>query len=310
MTANILGEFEGVVKRFKEIGALNGLTFKIYKGVNGLIGPNGAGKTTTIRLSLGLIKPDTGSATLLGFDCWKQSLDLRQRIGILYEKPAFYDHLSGLDHLKLMAKLKKLSDPLGESKQVLKLVDFDNEAQYRRISGYSAGMRQRLGLAHALLGQPELIILDEPTSNLDPLGRAQVIELLNTLKKRGFSFLISSHILSELEKVCDHVILMNGGIAVRQGMLASLLSEVPSGIFRIKVHPNEPIVDLLKQEESVKSVTPVENYLIVITYNAHKFQQRLPFLVARANAFLEEVKMEGNDLESLFKIAVAQGDKR
>ena len=308
MTQKVLGEFDCIVKRFNETEALSGLSFKIYKGINGLIGPNGAGKTTMIRLSLGLIKPNAGTARLLGFDCWKQSLEIRQRIGILYEKIAFYDHLSGLEHLKLMARLKKLSDPLGESKQVLKLVGLDNDAQYRRIGGYSAGMRQRIGLAHALLGKPDLVILDEPTSNLDPLGRAQVIELLNALKKDGFSFFISSHILPELEKVCEHVVLMNKGKAVRQGTLTQLLSEVASHAFRIKVQPIMPLVDLLKQEDSVKEVATEEDYLLVIAKDPHVFKQRLPKLVAQANASLEEVKTEGSDLESLFKIAVATGE--
>ncbi len=308
MTSEVLGEFDCIVKCFSGTEALSGLSFKIYKGINGLIGPNGAGKTTTIRLSLGLIKPNAGRARLLGFDCWKQSLEIRQRIGILYEKSAFYDHLSGLEHLKLMARLKRLSDPLGESKQVLKLVGLDNEAQYRRIGGYSAGMRQRIGLAHALLGKPDLVILDEPTSNLDPLGRAQVIELLNTLKKDDFSFLISSHILPELEKVCERVVLMNKGKAIRQGTLTQLLSEVASNTFRIKVQPITPLMDLLKREESVKEVATEEDYLLVIAKNAHTFKQRLPIIVAQANASLEEVKTEGNNLESLFKIAVATGE--
>jgi ABC-type multidrug transport system ATPase subunit len=170
----VLGEFEGVVKRFSGKEALSDLSFQVHKGINGLIGPNGAGKTTSIKLGLGLIKLNAGKAELFGFDCWTQSLEIRRRVGVLYEKVAFYDHLSGLDHLQLMARIKGISDPLGESKAVLKLVELNNEAQNRRIGSYSAGMRQRIGLAHALLGNPDLVILDEPTSNLDPMGRVRV----------------------------------------------------------------------------------------------------------------------------------------
>lgn len=304
----VLGEFENLVKRFNNTEALSGLGFKIYKGVNGLIGPNGAGKTTTIKLSLGLIRADAGKAEMFGFDCWKESLEIRRRIGVLYEKAAFYDHLSGLEHLKLMARLKGLSDPLGESKKVLKLVELDSDAQHRRIGGYSAGMRQRIGLAHALLGKPELVILDEPTSNLDPLGRARVLEIINALKKEeDFSFLISSHILPELEKVCEYVVLVNEGKAIRQGTLKQLLSEIAPQTFTIKVQPAVPLVELLKREKCVKAVSLEEGSLLVVANDANEFKQRLPKLVSQAGASLEEVKSVGRDLESLFKVAVKGG---
>ena len=206
----VLGAFENIAKQFNGVEALNGLSLKFCKGINGLIGPNGAGKTTTIKLSLGLIRADSGRATMFGFDCWNQSFQIRQKVGVLYEKTAYYDHLTGIKHLQLIAKLKGISDPITESKKVLKLVELDQKAYARKIKGYSAGMRQRIGLAHALLGTPELVILDEPTSNLDPLGRAKVIELINRLKKDDdVSFLVSSHILPELERVCEHVILLN-----------------------------------------------------------------------------------------------------
>ena len=304
----VLGEFENLVKRFNTTEALGGLSFKIYKGINGLIGPNGAGKTTTIKLSLGLIKANAGKAEVFGFDCWKESLQIRQRIGVLYEKVAFYDHLNGLEHLKLIAKLKGISDPTAESKKVLGLVELEEEAYSRKIKGYSAGMRQRLGLAHALLGKPELVILDEPTSNLDPLGRARVIEIIHMLKKdEGFSFLISSHILPELERVCEHVVLMHKGKAIREGPLEQLLSEVAPQAFMIKVEPAAPLIKLLKAEECVKDVRMDEDYVLAVVTDSKVFKKRLPLLVSRAEASLEEVKVAGRDLESLFRVAVSGG---
>jgi ABC-2 type transport system ATP-binding protein len=197
----ILGNFEDVTKSLGQNSVLNGLTFQIHKGINGLIGPNGAGKTTTIKLSLGLIKASSGKAEMFGFDCWNQSLEIRRRIGILYEKAVFYEHLTGLEHLTFMATLKGISDPTAESLALLKLVELDGAAQNKRIRTYSAGMRQRIGLAHALLGKPDLVILDEPTSNLDPLGRAHVIDIIKKLRREGFSFLISSQwFLRSLDK--------------------------------------------------------------------------------------------------------------
>lgn len=304
----VLGEFENLVKRFGSTEALGGLSFKIYKGINGLIGPNGAGKTTTIKLSLGLIKANAGKAEVFGFDCWKESLQIRQRIGVLYEKVAFYDHLTGLEHLKLMAKLKGISDPTAESKKVLRLVELEKEAHHRQIKGYSAGMRQRLGLAHALLGKPELVILDEPTSNLDPLGRARVIEIIHMLKKdEGFSFLISSHILPELERVCEHVILMHRGKAIREGPLEQLLNEVGSEAFMIKAEPAAPLMKLLKTAKCVKEVKMEGDYVHVVVTDSKDFKKCLPTIVSQAEASLEEVKVAGRDLESLFKIAVQGG---
>ncbi|MCW4024793.1 MAG: ABC transporter ATP-binding protein [Candidatus Bathyarchaeota archaeon] len=305
-----LGEFNNLEKSFSSgTKALSGLSFKIYKGTNGLIGPNGAGKTTTIKLSLGLIKADAGAAEMFGFDCWKQSLQIRRKTGILYEKVAFYEHLSGIEHLKLMAKLKGLSDPLSESKRVLKLVELDTEAQNRRIGGYSAGMRQRIGLAHALLGNPELIILDEPTSNLDPIGRAKVIEIINSLKKEGFSFLISSHILHELEKVCDKFVLINKGRTIKNGTLNQLLDKTSTQAFTIKVQPLKQVAELLKKEECIKDTTIIDNQIIVIANDSEKFKKILPRVVSKVDGSLEEVKPAGRDLESIFKVAVEEAEQ-
>jgi ABC-type multidrug transport system ATPase subunit len=302
--SEVLGVFENLTKSFGGTQALDGVNFAIHRGINGLIGPNGAGKTTTIKLSLGLIRADSGRAELFGFDCWKQSLKVRRKIGVLFEKVAFYEHLTGFEHLKLMAKLKGTQNPAAESKEVLKLVELEGEAQNRLIGSYSAGMRQRIGLAHALLGEPELVILDEPTSNLDPLGRAQVIRVINELKKEGFSFLISSHILPELEKVCEYVVLMNKGKAIRQGALTQLLGEISSQMFVIKVQPAAPLIELLRKEECVREVSMENGSLLVVTNNACAFKKRLPTLVSQAHVSLDEVKAAGKDLDSLFRKAV------
>ena len=255
---------------------------------------------------MGLIKADTGKAEMFGFDCWKESIEIRRRIGILYEKIAFYDGLSGFDQLKLMAKLKGISNPLIEIKNVLDLVGL-NDAQNRKIAGYSAGMRQRLGLAQALLGQPELVILDEPTSNLDPIGRAKVLEIIDKLQKnQGISFLISSHILSELEKVCNSFILMNKGKVIRQGSLEQLLMKGDNKTFMIKVQPATGLLRFLESEEYVETLSMNGAYLQVTVKDVARFKQRLPLLISQAHASLEEVKVVRDDLESMFKLAIEE----
>lgn len=307
MGCGVIGEFKSVTKRFGGTAALDGLSLKICRGINGLIGPNGAGKTTAIRLSLGLIKSDAGSAELFGFDCWSNSCAIRSKVGVLYEKLAFYEHLSGLEQLKLMAKLKGASESLVELKELLRLVELDETAHDRRIGGYSAGMRQRLGLAQALLGNPELVLLDEPTSNLDPLNRAKILELITFLnKEKNTSFLISSHILSELEKVCDNFILMNKGKLLRQGGLEQMIDKTSTTKFIVKVQPIGLVVALLKGEEYIDDLSVVDNSIHVSVHDVGLFKQRLPLLISQVNASLDEVKMVKSDLEAVFKSAIEE----
>jgi ABC-2 type transport system ATP-binding protein len=308
MGCEIIGEFKSVTKRFGSTVALDDLSLKIYRGINGLIGPNGAGKTTSIRLSLGLIKPNMGKAEMFGFDCWSNSCTIRSKVGVLYEKLAFYDHLSGLEQLKLMAKLKGVSVSLVELKALLKIVELDVGAHDRRIGGYSAGMRQRLGLAQALLGKPELVVLDEPTSNLDPLNRAKILELIPFLhKEKDISFLISSHILPELEKVCNNFILMNKGKLLRQGVLEQMFDKTIFAKFIVKVQPVESVAALLKGEAYVEDLLVIgDNSLYVVVRNGSLFKQRLPLLIGQVGASLDEVRLAESDLESVFKSAVEE----
>jgi ABC-2 type transport system ATP-binding protein len=307
MGSKVIGEFKSVTKRFGATTALDGLSLKICQGINGLIGPNGAGKTTAIRLSLGLIKSNAGKAELFGFDCWSDSCAIRRKVGVLYEKLAFYDHLSGLEQLKLMAKLKGASESLVELKELLRLVELDEEAQDRRIGGYSAGMRQRLGLAQALLGNPELVILDEPTSNLDPLNRAKILELISFLnKEKNTSFLISSHILPELERVCDNFILIDKGKLLRQGAIEQMIDKSSTTKFIVKTQPIGSVAALLKNEPYVEDLSTVDDSLHVTVRDVGLFKQRLPLLISQAKASLDEVKLVTSDLEAVFKSAVEE----
>ncbi|WNZ29197.1 MAG: ABC transporter ATP-binding protein [Candidatus Bathyarchaeota archaeon] len=306
ISSKVLGEFESVTKQFGSTQALRGLSFKIYPGINGLIGPNGAGKTTTIRLSLGLIKPDTGNADMFGLNCWKESLEIRRRIGILYEKSAFYDSLSGFDQLSLIAKLKGISNPSIEIKRVLRLVELERDAQSRKTGGYSAGMRQRLGFAQALLGEPELVILDEPTSNLDPLGRTKLLNVIKDLSKNGVSFLISSHILPELERVCDNFVLMNKGQKIREGTIEQMLGEKTSKTFVVNVQPADSLLKLLEREKYVETLSMNGVSLYVTVNDVKYFKQRLPLLISQAHASLDEVKVLKEDLESVFKSVIEE----
>lgn len=295
-------EVERLFKSFNSTVALNGLSFKAPKDIVGLIGPNGAGKTTTIKILLGLIKADSGSAHILGFDCWSETLEIKKRIGVLHEKVAFYEFMSGFEYLLLVAKLRNVSNPSDEVVKTLKLVEIEKEAWHRKIKGYSAGMKQRLGLAQALIGSPELIILDEPTSNLDPLGRMKFLEIIESLyRERRISFFISSHILPELQKVCSYVILMNKGRNIKCGFINDLINEINCFPFKIKANPLNPLVSELQKYDYIKDISIQDDYLIVKVLDKNVFIKDLVLLASNLNVALEDVKILETELELLFK---------
>jgi ABC-2 type transport system ATP-binding protein len=190
------------------------LTMSVPAGtIAGFIGPNGAGKTTTLRLLVGLVRPDAGSARILGLEL-ADSVRYLPRVGALIEQPAFYPGLSGRANLEVLARLGDCPHPRVD--QTLKLVELDDRAN-DRAGSYSLGMKQRLAVAMALLPDPDLLILDEPTNGLDPLGIIQVRDLLRRLRDQGKTILLSSHLLGELERVADWLIILHHGRALFSG---------------------------------------------------------------------------------------------
>ena len=202
---------------------LDRISFSVKKGTTvGFIGPNGAGKTTTLHILLGFIEPTEGQATVLGANTQKP--EARARIGYLSEHPECYKFMTGREYLRFIARLFGI--PKKEREQrietLLKEVNLFDDAN-KRISLYSRGMLQRIGLAEALINDPELLILDEPTNGLDPFGRLQIRKLIERLKSEGKTIFFSSHELSEIETVCDEIILINQGQILRQGAVAELV---------------------------------------------------------------------------------------
>lgn len=198
-------------KRLTRVDALKGLNLQIAQGeVFGFLGPNGAGKSTTIKLVVGLLKPTSGSAAIMGID--SGSADSRRQVGYLPENPAFYDYLSAEEYIAFVGAQFRMDSALlkRRSEEVLKRLDLW-EARRRPMRGYSKGMVQRVGLAQALVHDPEVYILDEPMSGLDPIGRALVKDIILDLKKRGKCVFFSTHITDDVEKVCDRVgVIYNG----------------------------------------------------------------------------------------------------
>lgn len=226
-----------LVKSFGSSIALNGLDLKVPKGLSGLIGKNGAGKTTTIGVLIGLLKPTSGEATIFGLDCWDDSYEIRSRIGILHEVNLYPDGFTGERFLEHVARMYQITEPQQKSKECLKAVGLDNSAsQNKPINSYSAGMLRRLGLAQALIGEPELVILDEPTANIDPSGRVELLNLIKEIrKKKDTNFLICTHILSDLEKICDWLSIVDSGKIIDQGKVKDLSQKYSANVYKIEV---------------------------------------------------------------------------
>ncbi len=234
--APIAIETTQLTKRYDSMVAVDHLDLRVEQGeIFGFLGPNGAGKTTTMRMLLGLIRPTSGSASILGMDVATDLPAILARTGSMIEEPAFYPYLSGRDNLRAMARLSGISENLVP--KILERVDLAGAAN-KRFKAYSMGMKQRLALGAALLADPEILILDEPANGLDPAGIVEMRDLMKELKHEGRTVLISSHVLHEVEQICDRIAIVNGGRIVVQGRVEELLHHNDKVEIRID-HPEE-----------------------------------------------------------------------
>jgi Cu-processing system ATP-binding protein len=220
-----------VAKRYGNVSAVRDVSFTLNEGETvALVGHNGAGKTTIVKLLLGLIRPSEGRVEVLGEDPARGDFGVRQRLGYLPESVAFHMALTGRETLAFYARLKRVDS--ASAPELLERVGLTAEAADRQVRTYSKGMRQRLGLAQALLGQPRVLLLDEPTSGLDPALRRRFYDLLDDLRSTGTTILLSSHALTELEDRADRVLILNQGVKIADGTLDSLrgLARLPTRI--------------------------------------------------------------------------------
>jgi ABC-2 type transport system ATP-binding protein len=228
-------ETSGLIRRFGDLVAVDNLDLCVPRGsVYGFLGPNGAGKTTTIRMLLGLIRPDGGKVHIFGERLDEHRLKLMKRVGALVETPSLYPHLTGRENLEVTRRL--IGAPRQQIEQVLATVHLEQAAEHC-VKGYSTGMRQRLALALALLGEPDLLILDEPTNGLDPAGIREMRGFLRRLPQaHGVTVFLSSHLLSEVEQIATHIGIVSQGRLLFQGtpdeLQAHLDSQVTLGVDR------------------------------------------------------------------------------
>lgn len=242
------------LKRKPSVAARD-ISFEVGRGeIFGFLGPNGAGKTTTIKGLLDLIRPDGGALRILGHEAASQAW--RSKVGYMPEHPNFYDYLTGLEMVTWFARLSGLSssDAAREAEKMLERVGLGH-AMKRRLRGYSKGMLQRAGLAQAMVGSPTLLILDEPMTGLDPIGRREIRELILGLKAEGKTIFYSTHILPDVEMTCDRVSIINHGATVRTGKLDDILDQTTRGIeVVLSAVPDALLADLRgKYEGSLKA---------------------------------------------------------
>jgi ABC-2 type transport system ATP-binding protein len=242
---------QGLTKRYGEVTALDGLTVSVEPGVIGLVGSNGAGKSTLIKILLGLLEPTQGQASVLDLDVGRQPMRIRELVGYMPEHECLPPDVSATEFVVHMARLSGLPPSAARERaaDVLRHVGLYEE-RYRPIGGYSTGMRQRVKLAQALVHDPRLVFLDEPTNGLDPAGRDEMLRLIRRIGTDfGISVLVSSHLLGELEQVCDHLVIIDAGHLLRSSNLAAF-TEV-SGVLAIEV---EEGADRLGQRLAVEGL--------------------------------------------------------
>jgi ABC-2 type transport system ATP-binding protein len=218
----------------KQVGIEN-LDLEVEEGqIFGLVGPNGSGKTTTLKLLLGLVFPTAGSAQVLGFPMGSPAY--KERIGFLPEGPYFYDHLNAVELLKFYGGLFGMGGKALDARvqQLLELVAMWDR-RHLRVRNYSRGMLQRVGVAQALINDPDLILLDEPTSGLDPIGALQIREIIVRIREQGKTVFLCSHLLKEMEPLCDNIAILNRGKLVREGTVDALLAG-PQGMYMLRAH--------------------------------------------------------------------------
>jgi len=287
-------ETHGLSKRFGKLTAVDGLSISIPAGtIAGFIGPNGAGKTTTLRLLLGLVRPSAGGATILGHPLAEPDKYL-PRVGALIEAPAFYPSLSGRTNLEVLARLG--GDSNSRVDELLDLVDLSKRAR-DRVSSDSLGMKQRLGVAMALLPDPDLLILDEPANGLDPLGMIQVRDLLRHLRDQGKTILLSSHLLGELEQVMDWLVMINEGKALLSGPARDLLAQHAELVVEADQAAQLELVERLARAAGY-TVTRVDRTLRIVS--PASFANTLNQQIKEAGATGVTIRTREASLEALF----------
>ncbi len=304
MTEYIL-ETKNLTKFFGENCAVYELNLKVPRGVvYGLLGPNGAGKSTAISMLTGCLKPSYGSVTILGLDIIKDRTKIMEKLGYLPQKPAAYPHITPVDFLVYMGRLSGMTrtNALDKTRELLDFVGLGKKSHYK-VGTFSVGELQRLGFAQALINDPEILILDEPTSNLDPLGRFDLLNMVRRLvEEKGLTVITSSHIIPEVARVSDYIGILNNGVLLIEGDINDLVSGQEDE-YVIEVSDNKVLADRLKEEGYVIEVSTSNEKNVHIKVDLSRTKElwkNLPRILADEKIDLYGFHPVGDPLERLF----------
>ena len=293
-------EFDRVSKWFRDTVAVGDVSFSIEAGVTGLLGHNGAGKSTAIRLATGLARPDEGAVRVLGRDP-RRSGDARAAIGLVPDGDGLWSGLTARGVVEACGRLRGVADAKGAAADALAAVDLTDVAD-RDVKGFSQGMRQRVKIAQALVHRPQVLILDEPLNGLDPQQREAVIALLRRLGSEGIATLFSSHVLGEVERVADNVLVLVNGRLVAEGAphaLRELMDERPRRI-RIAASPTRALGAALAAVDGVEQLEIGEHAIVVETSDPTAVARALAQLAQDCGATIASVEPTDEDLESVY----------
>jgi ABC-2 type transport system ATP-binding protein len=285
----------GLTKRFEETVAVAGVDLVVGPGrVHGMLGPNGAGKTTLLTMLLGLVRPDAGTIRILGRTRDEFGARMLDGVAGFVESPRFYPYLSGRRNLALLAELDGGS-AASRIDDALDLVDLRDQAG-AKVGGYSVGMRQRLGIAAALLRDPRLLILDEPASGLDPAGMRDMRALVARLAADGVTVLLSSHDMAEVEELCDNVTIMRRGEVVFDGSMGILRRRAPDPAFRLATSDDERALEIARDTPGIAAAVAGDELLV----HAQRDLDGYVIALGRADVAVRRLDLESSPLEALF----------
>ena len=283
-------------KSYKTIKAVNDLSLDVKERmVFGILGPNGSGKTTTLGMLLGVINPVSGSYSW--FDNGTKDAN-RKRIGSLLETPNFYPYLTAVQNLEITAKIKGVSNPSEQISEVLKTVDLF-ERKDSKFSTFSLGMKQRLAIAATLLGDPEVLVFDEPTNGLDPQGIAEIRELIIDIGKKGKTILIASHILDEIEKVCSHCAILKEGNLVRTGTIREIIGNEESTLIKLSTSNLEDIKKCIDDDSGISLYKDLGDK-VVISVSKERNTSEINKYFFEKGIVLSELSVYNESLENQF----------
>jgi ABC-2 type transport system ATP-binding protein len=303
----VIIQAEHLSKWYGQVSGLNDVTVSVPAGITGLLGPNGAGKSTFMKLITGQLKPSQGSVRVLGEPIWGNPA-IYFRVGFCPEQDAFYERMTGLEWVTALVRLNGLGqdDAVAAARRALEAVDLLDAAD-KKIGAYSKGMRQRVKLAQAIVHDPELLILDEPLSGMDPIARRRTIRMIKDWARAGKSILVSSHILHEIESMTANILLINNGRILAEGnvhQIRDLIDEHPHTVY-IRANDPRALARRFLAEDDVISLRFEPSAVVVETAKPDAFYGRLTDLAASGAAGpIDEVTSPDDNLQAVFKYLV------